>query len=619
MTAPSIDRVCPLCDTKTGAADCAACGVPTVVATLFADKTGVVNTGTLIAGRYKVESVLGQGGMGAVYKANQLAVNRPVAIKTLLRDLVSDQKNVVRFYREAQAASQLDHPNIVRVFDFGIDDDTGAPFIVMEFLEGESLRELVARSGGLSERRACGLLAQVTKALIQAHDKGLVHRDLKPDNIHVRRLPDGDEHCKVLDFGLAKVVSGAQSESQQSLTGGTILGTPLYMSPEQIQQSGELDFRSDLYALGCILFQMLTGAAPFAGSDHMAVIVKHINEPPPPLPDILSDGQAPSAGVIALYEALLAKKPSERAASTVATSRALSALARGEDANINALLFAGLPTAPELKTVNLGLKPHQTAEHTHHAGIAPPSKTETGASVWLWVAILLLVGGGVAAFTMLDDDPVLPSTAQVDKTPNGGKVGAGESGESGETKKPEGEPTSAEGTASKKSVGIAVAKPAAGTVEEADKAGVGTSPPAAGGDPQDSTAEKADPEAEATVDKAVPVVAEVPVAPKVQVITAQPEAAVYQGEVYVGTTPQSIALPTDEATLELTIKAKGFIDQTVVLTAKSSAAASIVLQAVPKVEAPPTKPVAKQTSKKKKKKRAKAKKAEPAKKKIQVW
>ena len=586
-------RICPLCDDKSDDMECSSCGVPTIATLLFAEKSGSINPGDSIAGRYKVESMLGQGGMGAVYLATQLNVNRPVAVKTLLKDLVSEQKHVVRFYREAQSASQLNHPNIVRVFDFGIDDDSGTPFIVMEYLEGQDLSELVRSEGPMSERRACELLVQVAKALIEAHSKGLVHRDLKPDNIHIRKLQDGDEHCKVLDFGLAKAVSGAQSGSQQSLTGGVILGTPLYMSPEQINRSPDLDFRSDLFALGCILYFMVVGDAPFAGHDNMVVLVKHINEPLPALPEVLSDGQPPSKGLQNLYQTLVSKEPEERAASTAAVSRALSALARGQDADITALLFDGTPSTEILSlarsTGPVVLPPEETLPvNAPELDARQPSPRR-----WLWVAaVLLLVGGAFVGFSLTGDSTTAESPASAEKAEKVAPSTVPD--DSRPSRSAASTPKAAETQAPSK--GTSDDKPN----EDADKAAAKQAK---------APIAKPEPEPEPPVRK--------------QRLDATPIAEVFQGDRSLGTTPVDIQLPPKGETLRLVLRADGYVDQKLILTSESAATAAIALQAIAAPVKTSPAPKAKAAAGKAKKRKAKVKKtpapAPARKKKIPVW
>ena len=297
--------------------------------------------GTVVAGRFEVVRKLGMGAMGAVYLARQKSMDRHVALKTLQPHFLQNEQLLRRFYLEAKAASKLDHPNIVKIYDFGIDEDLRLPFIAMEYLTGEDMGDLLRAHGPFSEREATALLSEVAKALVEAHDKGIVHRDLKPDNIHVRTLIDGDQQCKVLDFGIAKVVEGA-SESEANMTGtGMAIGTPMYMSPEQIC-SQPVDFRADLYALGCILYELLAGSAPFGNQeqDRMKVLLAHVNQRTPDLPETLADGLAPTSALIHTLQSLMAKRPDERPGSTSSVARVLKALSRGESCDLNALLSA---------------------------------------------------------------------------------------------------------------------------------------------------------------------------------------------------------------------------------------------------------------------------------------
>jgi serine/threonine protein kinase len=232
-----------------------------------------------------------------------------------------------RFYREAMAMSRLNHPNIVRVHEFGVDVPTRTPFLIMEHVDGRTLRDLVDGDGPVPERRAARLLVQVARALLEAHNHGVLHRDLKPRNIMVQTLADGEELVKVLDFGLAKINEGDDPQPPLTMPGKTI-GTPAYMSPEQVV-SGEQDARTDLYGLGCVLHMVLTGSAPFVGNDLIDTMRMHLNREPPELPNPLADGLAPSDGLKILYKRLMAKRKTDRPSSAGDVVRDLMALAEG--------------------------------------------------------------------------------------------------------------------------------------------------------------------------------------------------------------------------------------------------------------------------------------------------
>lgn len=231
--------------------------------------------GSAIAGnRFVITKLLGFGGMGAVYEATQTAMNRSVALKLIP---THDETTVRRFEREALTISQLHHPNTVTVFDYG-QAENGFLFLAMELLDGKTLSDVIKETGPLSPKRAVHIATQICKSLNEAHRAGIVHRDIKPDNIILIRVDSDTDFVKVLDFGIAKAVMG---EDDVNLTGdGRIIGTPRYMSPEQIL--GEpVDHRSDVYSLGCILFEMLCGAPPFQQSTTTALMLAHAQETPP--------------------------------------------------------------------------------------------------------------------------------------------------------------------------------------------------------------------------------------------------------------------------------------------------------------------------------------------------
>lgn len=234
--------------------------------------------GRTIAGRFRVISKLGEG-MGAVYKAEQLKVNRLCAIKILSASFASDPDALARFNREAQMSSAFSHPHAVTIYDFG--DDNGLHYLAMEFVEGETLSSVLRREGPLPLARTLAIARQACAALDAAHRMNIVHRDLKPDNIMLSRRDDGD-WVKILDFGIAKMAGDAPQRGQDLTQAGFVVGTPLYMSPEQL--AGErLDPRSDIYSLAIIIYQMLTGQLPFAGDNMQSVMVKRLTEDPLPV------------------------------------------------------------------------------------------------------------------------------------------------------------------------------------------------------------------------------------------------------------------------------------------------------------------------------------------------
>src|SRR6266852_7043031 len=226
--------------------------------------------GDVIGGRYELEEVVGAGGMSSVYKAHDQLLERDVALKVLHPHFGDDEEYVERFRREARAAAQLSHPNIVTVIDRG--DADGNQFIVFEFIDGESLKELVQRTGALPVRRAIELGAAVADALAFAHESGLVHRDVKPQNV----LLNGDGEAKVTDFGIARSLDVKHGVTQT----GAVVGTSEYIAPEQAQGQ-HVDERTDVYSLGILLYELLTGELPFSGDNFVAVAMLHINETPP--------------------------------------------------------------------------------------------------------------------------------------------------------------------------------------------------------------------------------------------------------------------------------------------------------------------------------------------------
>jgi serine/threonine-protein kinase len=270
--------------------------------------------GTTLADRYRIIDTLGTGGMGVVYRAERVGLGRPVAIKFLHPQMAREKELLARFEREARAMSRLQHPHCVPVIDFGVDAD--APYIVLELVPGRSLRELLQESGALPPARAVRIARQVLAGLAHAHELGLVHRDVKPANIVLAEVIGSGDHARLLDFGLAKLVDDAAA----SWSAHTAVGTPSYMAPEQAK--GEpVDARTDVYAVGVLLFEMLTGRKPFIGSEPMEILRQHLQDPAPRLKDLLP---ALPPGLDLAVDRALAKKKDDRHASAVAFSEALA-------------------------------------------------------------------------------------------------------------------------------------------------------------------------------------------------------------------------------------------------------------------------------------------------------
>jgi serine/threonine-protein kinase len=257
--------------------------------------------GEVIAGRYELEEVVGTGGMSAVYRARDVSLERHVALKILHEYHGADAETLERFRREARAVAQLSHPNIVTVIDRGEDD--GRQYIVFEHVEGENLKELVERTGPLPVRRALELTAEIGSALAFAHKHGLVHRDVKPQNV----LLNGDGKAKVTDFGIARSLDVERGVTQT----GTVLGTSNYIAPEQA--SGKpVDAQTDVYSLGVVLFELLTGDVPFPGENFVAVAMRHVHEQPP---GVIDRRPETPLRVAAAVERALEKDPRDRFAS----------------------------------------------------------------------------------------------------------------------------------------------------------------------------------------------------------------------------------------------------------------------------------------------------------------
>ena len=377
--------------------------------------------GRTLDGRFRILSALARGGMGAVYRAEQLPLGRSVAIKilSLRHDEDQDPEFRKRFLLEASTAAKLTHPNTVRVFDYGQTDD-GLYFIAMELLEGKTLKEVIAQEGALDPERAVEIAKQIARSLREAHRIGIVHRDMKPGNVMLVER-GGEETVKVLDFGLAKDTGGENGEVEDITQTGVFMGSPKYMSPEQIQGE-KLDQRSDLYSVGVILYEMLSGKPPFVRDQPMQVLMDHIREIPKTV--AAPEGKTPlPLGVVHVTMRCLAKVRDERWADMdqlllalkealgggLSSSSGQIAAMTGEwDAQRSGVLSLAPPlttssaSGPNMLATSTSGAPSAAANSSIPAApplptsIAPPPARGSGAWIALAgvFALVLVVGGG---------------------------------------------------------------------------------------------------------------------------------------------------------------------------------------------------------------------------------
>jgi serine/threonine-protein kinase len=452
-------KKCPTCK-ETYPGDFAVC--PRDGSTLV--EAGAWSEGTLVRGKYRILSKLGQGGMGSVFKARHVAFDELRALKVMNPELVSDELFVKRFKHEAVITRKLQHPNAVRVDDIDETED-GRPFIVMEYIEGQSLKKVMQEQGPMPVLRVCSIIKQAAAGLDAAHRLGMVHRDIKPDNIALIETPQG-EVAKVLDFGIAKIKeSRAEDSAGSGLTGtGVIIGTPQYMSPEQAmgKRGDDLDGRSDLYSLGVVMYQMLAGELPFKADTAMDMLLAHLQKPPLPLQTVRPDLGIPDK-VANLVARLLEKKPEARVPSAGALIEDIANIegefaAPGPTRVIKAVDLAAVEAAQATRVqaavpdvIGTGREPSPQPEpvsqpHVPVPGLPsrpavqaqpspPPRPAPVAApksSMWLvWVSIgivLIVLGGGGVWYKTMRHPSVTPGVTTTSPSANPTTVPSGSTG-----------------------------------------------------------------------------------------------------------------------------------------------------------------------------------------------
>ena len=408
-----MSRVCPVCELE----------YPDDVEVCSSDGSRLMHTPQaeeppdpllcqVVDGRYRVDELLGVGGMGAVYRAVQLTMNRPVALKVLRPELASDAEVVQRFLREVQAVSMLTHANTITVYDFGQSPE-GLLYIAMEFLQGRALSEVIWAEGSLAIYRALRVIGEVAGALAEAHAQGIVHRDLKPDNIMLAEIGGRSDQVKVLDFGVAKLTETQQQQTELTKAGFTV-GTPDYMAPEQAQAKTHITHHADLYALGCILFECLATRPPFVDDAGISVLMAHCTAEVPALASARPGLQVPEE-VERLVRWLLAKEPGDRPESAEVLQQHIEQLLRalapdGVFATGESAIWegAGPPASPALAPDTAPDVP--ASLHSAETPIGSPTPIEAAGApagrkppvaALVVAAVALVAAAAVGAFLLL--------------------------------------------------------------------------------------------------------------------------------------------------------------------------------------------------------------------------
>jgi tRNA A-37 threonylcarbamoyl transferase component Bud32/tetratricopeptide (TPR) repeat protein len=394
-------KTCRVCQRSysTHFANCPQDGAPLIQSEEWAE-------GTVVRGKYKIIQKIGQGAMGAVYKALHMHFDEVRALKVIAAGLSSDKTFVKRFEQEAVLARKLHHPNAVRVDDIDETED-GQPFIVMEYIEGKNLRKAISTEGPMAPPRVCSIIRQVASALDAAHHLGIVHRDIKPENIVLIQSPKKDV-AKVLDFGIAKLKESLSGTTATSVTDtGMVVGTPPYMSPEQAMAvpGKELDGRSDIYSLGIVMYQMLTDELPIKGETALQIVLAHIQTPPVPIQTARAGVRIPEP-LAHLVMKCLEKKPDDRPASGQAIIEELKKWEEerhGEEEGQTLLpatkaAMPGLAAAARSTAQLAGASLSAVRPRKSEVALAGPQALSRGRRGWMvWAALFAVAGIGITA------------------------------------------------------------------------------------------------------------------------------------------------------------------------------------------------------------------------------
>jgi len=352
--------------------------------------------GQTLSGRYLIRQRVGQGGMGVVYEADHIALDKRVAVKFLLDKFTTDREVLARFHREARTASRIGHENIIDITDIGETDSDHRSYIVMEYLEGRDLGAELQECGSLAPRRAVHIIAQVLRGLAAAHDKGIIHRDMKPENVFLTSREDVRDFVKIMDFGISKIIDAHDSKVRLTET-GAVVGTPIYMAPEQARAEQTIDHRADIYAVGVMFYEMLCGRPPFVATTYLELVTQHLFDTPPALSSMRPE--VPPALEQAVMRAL-EKDPAARHQSARAFAQAIPPAEAFEGE-----VWDGLPTlqgdrtAPPAAKAGAGAFAAPTTARSRHwqKGRSRAPLAIVGAALLLaagMIALALLTRGG---------------------------------------------------------------------------------------------------------------------------------------------------------------------------------------------------------------------------------